>query len=540
MNSQGLISLSAAAVLAFAAGFVITPAFSGHRSSQDGSGTAGNSGDSSSGSSLRSGRALPFAFTNLRPQAEDDLVAGLIDAARDSNDFRRTGRIWWLCEGLTASNAQEVVVAALKGLNGSDRDYVTAALFGGWAKVDAKSALAYAQKLKGEERQMAVFGAVEGWARTDFKAASQWVAQLPPGELKRNADRQLISSLAETDPERALSIALEKSTPETSYIYAYTIFPALVARNPEDAAKRAASLPLGRFRSQALEEVADTWASTDRDAALKWIDSLPDGPSKQQTYTSVLQDWVGSDFEGSLAWLEKQPPGSARNRLLDNLSYSAASDSPENALRLVDLVTSTSGQDEMLQEIARVWSRNSPDAAQQWADSQTDPGVKKAAWRGVIDGISNEAPEQAAALVAKVPESFRGDAASSVASAWSRQDPAAAAVWANTLTTSRAEALGNVMSNWVNDDPKSALSWFSDVPSGKDRDSVVGQFVYTLSRSNPTLAVQWAQTIQDDKARASRLEGVANNWIRTDPASAKAWVANSDLAPDVKTRLLAR
>ena len=95
------------------------------------------------------------------------------------------------------------------------------------------------------------------------------------------------------------------------------------------------------------------------------------------------------------------------------------------------------------------------------------------------------------------------------------------------------------MSNWVGEDPATALKWFSNVPPGKERDSVVGRFVSTLAENNPNLAVQWAQSIQDQKQRTSQLESLASDWMQNDSASASAWIANSDLSSDAKKRLLA-
>ncbi len=543
MNPKSALPLALTAALAFAAGLGFSAIFpSGTPSKGSSSASLGTGGGPTSASTV-SKRALPLALDDRRPQSTKELVAGFQDAINEPNYLRRLGRLWWLSDSLTPANAREVTEALLKSSRGMERDFLGAVIFNGWARVDAKAAIAYARKLPpGEQRDQATLGALAGWASNDFEAASHWVDALPSGELKRDAGRTLISTLAETDPDGALELALRKSRTTDGFGFAYSIFPALVRRDPEKAAERASNLPAGRFRTQALRVVANQWSQSDREAALAWIDTIPESGAKQETFSGVLQEWVRSDFDGSLAWLQKRPEGTARNRMIRNLSYIAASDNPENALRLVDLVTSNSGQDDMLQDIARVWSRNDPAAARQWAQSQTDGSVKKVVMNGVISGMSSEYPEQAAALVLQLPQDIQRDAVRNLASNWARQDPVSAANWAGALAdgNSRQQAMGNVMSNWVRDDPSAALQWYSHVPASTERDAVVGNFVGSLVENDPKAAVQWAQSIQDQKQRLSRLANVAGNWMRNDSANARAWIANSELSPEAKKQLLSR
>ena len=42
----------------------------------------------------------------------------------------------------------------------------------------------------------------------------------------------------------------------------------------------------------------------------------------------------------------------------------------------------------------------------------------------------------------------------------------------------------------------------------------------------------------DERQRNSRLENIANNWLRQDPASAQNWLARTTLPEETKQRIL--
>jgi hypothetical protein len=59
-----------------------------------------------------------------------------------------------------------------------------------------------------------------------------------------------------------------------------------------------------------------------------------------------------------------------------------------------------------------------------------------------------------------------------------------------------------------------------------------------LSYSDPKTAATWAETIGDERQRNSRLESIAQNWLRQDPVNAQNWLARTPLPDTTKQRLL--
>ena len=73
---------------------------------------------------------------------------------------------------------------------------------------------------------------------------------------------------------------------------------------------------------------------------------------------------------------------------------------------------------------------------------------------------------------------------------------------------------------------------------GPSRDQAVSAFTNRIRSSDPSAAVQWAATIGDDSLRNSQMESTARAWLKADPRNASAWISNSSLPDDTKTRLL--
>ncbi|MGH8048494.1 MAG: hypothetical protein ACREKL_14730, partial [Chthoniobacterales bacterium] len=283
MNSKLLLPLAGTALVAFALGFVVSPAV--RHESAAGKSTAGAGSSGSRGSFGAGSDRAPLAGMGAAPTSVKEIVAQFKDALADSSAGRRMGRLWWLSQQINAANAKEIVEQTLKDNSGIGQEYfATAALFDTWGRVDPKAALAYAENLKkGAQRDQAIINSLRGWATQDFDAAKAWADAMPSGQLKRSAANSIIAALAESDPDRALDIALKQERTSDGFAYAYSVFPAMVRQDPEHAAERALNLPPGSFRTAAMRLVAQQWSQRDRDAAMKWMESLPDGAAKQQT-----------------------------------------------------------------------------------------------------------------------------------------------------------------------------------------------------------------------------------------------------------------
>jgi len=66
----------------------------------------------------------------------------------------------------------------------------------------------------------------------------------------------------------------------------------------------------------------------------------------------------------------------------------------------------------------------------------------------------------------------------------------------------------------------------------------VQNFVNNLAYRYPDIAAPWAETIPDSTQRNFAIQNVAQNWMRSDPTAATAWIQKLTLPDDVRARLL--
>jgi hypothetical protein len=164
-----------------------------------------------------------------------------------------------------------------------------------WAESDPKVAMAWAAKIPGlQQRQEAMLAVLNKWAEVDSTSAADWVKQLPLGTLRQRALEQLVSS--ENDPDKAIAFLESFGIPLDRFRdSAQNIFNTLARLDPRAAAAKAAALPHGGFRQNALQAVASTWAATDPLSALEWSKSLPEASERLQSLNGIVTAWGEGD-----------------------------------------------------------------------------------------------------------------------------------------------------------------------------------------------------------------------------------------------------
>ena len=91
---------------------------------------------------------------------------------------------------------------------------------------------------------------------------------------------------------------------------------------------------------------------------------------------------------------------------------------------------------------------------------------------------------------------------------------------------------------WGRNDPTGSGQWLATLPEDKGKQNLVQNFANSIAYQYPELAAPWAEALTEETARNSALENVAQQWLRTDSTSARAWIDKTSLPDDVKQRLL--
>lgn len=459
-------------------------------------------------------------------------------ALQERSHSKRLEKFYTLLSGLTAQNAKEIVEAVrnLKGI--PDKSNLLNIALKSWAAEDPQAAMNYAQALpKGEERRQALLGVLGEWAGTDLVSAQNWV-NAQTGSIKKDAQKILISSVAEKNPDQVLAM-IQAGTFKYSADVSYSLFEEMAARDPVGMISRAESMPKGVLKTLAFDSIAREWAKQDGIAAMGWAQQLPAGKLKMDTTAQLMDAWAIQDFDSASAWIKQQPAGPDRDSFIERVSNGYHD--PQDSIALALLMSPGNSQDGVLSYIAMQWATFDSTAAQAWANQQTDPTIQSKVLNGIISGLIQIDPAAAGQLASSLKEgNDRNSALSNVAQFWANSNPAQAAQWALQLTneSDRQNALSRIADSWASNDTSGAIQWINTFSPGAIRDLLIHSTSNSLLKTDPQVAIQLVNSINDPNYRVTELTNLAANWMRNDPVAASIWISSSNLPDATKTRLL--
>lgn len=125
-------------------------------------------------------------------------------------------------------------------------------------------------------------------------------------------------------------------------------------------------------------------------------------------------------------------------------------------------------------------------------------------------------------------EWMNGRMASSVASEWAKQNPAAALAWAKGLPDAmRGDAMEQALTEMTSQNPQSAIDYVLAMEAGDDRTRMIDEVASQYGRMDPAKALDWAQSLSGEDKTVARRE-VLESWARSSPSEAAAYVDSMD------------
>jgi hypothetical protein len=86
-----------------------------------------------------------------------------------------------------------------------------------------------------------------------------------------------------------------------------------------------------------------------------------------------------------------------------------------------------------------------------------------------------------------------------------------------------AGSVSKLVTSWAKQDHKSAGEWISGQANGVVKNAGIGAYSYEVAAYEPAVAVQWAMTLPAGENREKALQGVYENWLKTDPSGKEAF-----------------
>lgn len=298
---------------------------------------------------------------------------------------------------------------------------------------------------------------------------------------------------------------------------------------------------------------------TDLPLAFRLLQAYPVSESRRAVQFALLQRWAASDPASAAAaadllptpeikaaksmvamvWAKRDPAAAVRLSSSNPIVwYKYAAAAPKEAAAAALALTGPQ-QQLALNFVAESWFRKDPVAAWAWVSGLPPAQQRSAAWRLIPQMARIDPATVASYLASSAAAAQYGWVAQEVTSAWSAQNPEAAATWAIGLPEGsplRQSAEAGVVRGIAATDPAAARQWVESLPSA-DRVQARSDFINAVVEDEPALAATVALEQPAATLRSRELLIVTSRWLREDPTSAKAWIAQNGIADDTRRAL---
>lgn len=255
--------------------------------------------------------------------------------------------------------------------------------------------------------------------------------------------------------------------------------------------------------SEVLSALAG-WSSKDPLGARQWVDTLVEGNAKEKIVLGLLDGWAMVDFHGASAYAETRPRSPVRDQFREML-------------------------------LNRALMSGGIPAAQQWfygiRDDEHNRLYKSRAFDEVIQSMLYRDPASAARWISQLEGRpyLSGHAIANTAAKMAETAPKETLDWLLSLdgmTDKQAKSgLGVTVGQWAKQDAHGAGNWLGQNRHHPAYDAMADRYAREIARTNPEVALQWAQTIADDGQRAYTENKVARSLFKEQGNAAAATLA---------------
>ena len=260
-------------------------------------------------------------------------VARLDSIIRNENPLDRSRALLAYIDQLAPGDFEEAV-AYFRSLGITDsRNGDYAMLLSGWAQVDPMAALAYAKE--NTRGGFATNTILTTWASTDPEGAIRWAEANHEGDDANPYMTGIIRSLAATDPSRATTLltGMPRSRERGDALDA--MLPHLLTQGNEATRAWIEGISDESLRSGAMLRVAEKLAATDPAGTAEWLLANP-SEATQRRIDDVYNTWAAQDQQAALSAFASLPSGENRSNALRGLLTNLANQDPGAAVSMMD------------------------------------------------------------------------------------------------------------------------------------------------------------------------------------------------------------
>jgi hypothetical protein len=453
------------------------------------------------------------------------LLAGLLSHATPAQLWARVKRGGWT--GVSDESLQEMVAFA-----GEQKAEEATRLFKSipverlknedllkkmtqtWAWLDADAAAAWASSLPIEsERETAVLRMNTMWLLIAPEKAFAQIEATPPGPLRAQMVRNTALGMSKIDEGMAIN---------------------WVNALPDDPGKKAA-----------LESMVKLGAGWNPEETSRLLGKLSAGPYRAKTYGEFASKWTEHDPESALDWMLGLPEGNERRAVSREVLGGIAVKNPDYAAAMLGEMGNRDEQRVLARALMRDYVGAHPDALPGLVAVLPEGGIRT---RAVVDALKAIARSQPETALHYLDTMNLGDQRSAglngIVTAWSVNDPQAAAQWvtgalyAPAADKSAGKVAGALVKSWADQDPQAAAGWVAQLPQGEIKNTATQALAAGLMDRFPARAFAMLTALPDASKQGTQLTEVVRHWNESDPVAAERFISESGLPADLKQRLL--
>lgn len=231
--------------------------------------------------------------------------------------------------------------------------------------------------------------------------------------------------------------------------------------------------------------------------ALERIVESGDLKQQQRLVMELVKDRLPFPGQVDVAWIEQLPNRSLRKFAVETLT--------------------------------REWGQRDLDAAWGWLEQIEDPDLQTAAMSGVVWNLARQDFESTAKWISEMePSRLRDAAALKAAKILAIDRPEDAVHWASEFPDGslQDQALNYGLHQWTAQNLDAAATWAIELDDAVLQTKALPMIAAAWGNTDPAAATGWVAEFPED-VRAPALTETIDRWVKKDPDTAHAWIANN-------------
>lgn len=298
-------------------------------------------------------------------QIEDDQMAGIIEGFRDAGwvDYNKSEYTMLISAWMDRDPFTAIAYLEENETDGWTRKTAISS----WAADNPEAAANAIQGLEDDGKVNDwIVGLIEGMARNDPEGALRTLKDLPGGDTKLQAIREILPEVVIRGAEFAGDWIEQIEEPKLQRETAKRLAHSLARRDPESASTWINGISKAETRRDASEVVSEVYAQEDLNGAKLWAENLPQD-TMTEAAEGVAKYLAREDPVEAALWLRKLGDNpdldGARIRFLQE----AGRQDPQTALENVSSLSRAKDQEKYYRDILGRWKKDDQVAAVDWA-----------------------------------------------------------------------------------------------------------------------------------------------------------------------------